>query len=147
MVGPYHPGTLGPMGTWYWIGVLAGVGVALGIAAAGVLLRWPLAALLAVVVAAAIGIAVFAWGEAVAGAVGGVAGAFGASPVVNGALRRGGTRLGLAVFVLLGALAAVALAFIPIIGFIEAIASPVVGSRLRRRTPERHAGLRTLARD
>jgi hypothetical protein len=135
------------VGTWYWIGVLAGLGAALGIAAAGFLLRWPLAAILAAVVAAAIGIAVFAWGEAAAGAVGAVAGAFGASPVVHGALRRGGTRLGLAVFVLLGALAAAALAFVPIVGLLEAIAMPVVGSRVRSRTPERHAGLRTLARD
>jgi hypothetical protein len=135
------------MGGWYWIGVLAGVGAALGIAAAGLLLRWPLAAVLAAVAAAAIGIAVFAWGEAVAGAVGGVAGAFGASPVVNGALRRGGTRLGLGVFVALGGLGAAALAFVPVAGYLVAAAMPVVGSRLRHRTPDRHAGLRTLARD
>ena len=135
------------MGGWYWIGVLAGLGVALGIAAAGVLLRWQFAALLAAVLGAAIGFGVFQWDEALAGAVGGVAGAFGISPLVTGALRRGGTRLGLAVFVLLGALLAAGLAFIPILGYVEAVLLPGVGLRARRRTPEQHAGLRILARD
>ena len=135
------------MGAWYWIGVLAGLGAALGVAAAGIILRWPLAAVVAAVAGAAVGFGVFHWGEAVAGAVGGVAGAFGASPVVTGALRRGGTRLGLAVFVALGALVAAGLAFIPIVGFVEAVLLPGVGLRTRRRTPDQHAGLRILARD
>ena len=135
------------MGGWYWIGVLAGLGVALGVAAAGILLRWQLAAVLAAVAGAAVGLGVFHWGEAVAAAVGGLAGAFGTSPVVTGALRRGGTRLGLAVFVALGALLAAGLAFIPIAGYLEAVLLPGVGLRTRRRTPEQHAGLRILARD
>ena len=135
------------MGAWYWIGVLAGLGAALGVAAAGILLRWPLAAVAAAVAGAAVGFGVFHWGEAVAGAVGGIAGAFGTSPVVTGALRRGGTRLGLAVFVALGALVAAGLAFIPIVGFVEAVLLPGVGLRTRRRTPDQHAGLRILARD
>ena len=135
------------MGGWYWIGVLAGLGAALGIAAAGVVLRWQFAAVLAAVLGAAIGFGVFQWDEALAGAAGGVAGAFGAAPLVTGALRRGGTRLGLAVFVLLGALLAAGLAFIPIVGYVEAVLLPGVGLRTRRRTPEQHAGLRILARD
>jgi hypothetical protein len=135
------------VGAWYWIGVLAGLGAALGVGAAGILLRWPLAALLAVIAGAAIGLGVLHWSEAVAGAVGGIAGAFGASPLVNGALRRGGTRLGLAVFVLLGGLVAAGLAFIPIVGYVEAVLLPGIGLRARRRTPEQHAGLRILARD
>ena len=135
------------MGGWYWIGVLAGLGAALGVAAAGILLRWQLAAVVAAVAGAAVGFGVFHWAEAVAGAVGGVAGAFGASPLVTGALRRGGTRFGLAVFVLLGALVAAGLAFIPIAGYLEAVLLPAVGLRARRRAPEQHAGLRILARD
>jgi hypothetical protein len=135
------------VGAWYWIGVLAGLGAALGVGAAGILLRWPLAALLAVVAGAAIGFGVLHWSEALAGALGGVAGAFGASPLVNGALRRGGTRLGLAVFVLLGGLVAAGLAFIPIAGYVEAVLLPGIGLRARRRAPEQHAGLRILARD
>jgi hypothetical protein len=135
------------VGAWYWIGVLAGLGAALGVAAAGILLRWPFAALLAVVAGAAIGFGVLHWSEALAGAVGGVAGAFGASPLVNGALRRGGTRLGLAIFVLAGGLLAAGLAFIPIAGYLEAVLLPGVGLRARRRAPEQLAGLRILARD
>jgi len=135
------------VGGWYWIGVLAGLGAAIGVGAAGILLRWPLAAVLAAVVGAAIGLAVFAWAEAVAGAAGGVAGAFGTSPVVAGALRRGGTRLGLAAFVALGGLLAAGLAFIPIVGYVEAVLLPGIGLRTRRRAPEQHAGLRILARD
>jgi hypothetical protein len=131
------------VGAWYWIGVLAGLGAALGVAAAGILLRWPFA----VVAGAAIGFGVLHWSEALAGAVGGVAGAFGASPLVNGALRRGGTRLGLAIFVLAGGLLAAGLAFIPIAGYLEAVLLPGVGLRARRRAPEQHAGLRILARD
>jgi hypothetical protein len=135
------------MGGWYWIGVLAGLGAALGVAAAGVVLRWPFAAAIAAVGGAAIGFGVFQWDEALAGALGGVAGAFGVAPLVNGALRRGGTRLGLAVFALLGALVAVGIAFIPILGYVEAVLLPGVGLRSRRRAPEQHAGLRILARD
>jgi hypothetical protein len=135
------------VGAWYWIGVLAGLGAALGVAAAGIVLRWPLAAVLGGAAGAAIGFGVFHWPEAIAGAVGGVVGSFGASPLVNGALRRGGTRLGLAVFVLVGGLVAAGIAFIPIAGYVEAVLLPGVGTRARRRAPEQHAGLRILARD
>jgi hypothetical protein len=135
------------VGAWYWIGVLAGLGAALGVAAAGILLRWPFAALLGAVVGAAIGFGVLHWTEAVAGGAGAVAGSFGASPLVNGALRRGGTRLGLVVFALLGGLVAAGLAFIPIVGYVQCVLLPAVGLRARRRAPQQHAGLRILARD
>ena len=102
------------MGAWYWIGVLVGDGVALGILAAAIVPRWIVAAVAAAVVAAAIGIVVFKWDEAVGGAVGGLAGGFGATPIVAGALRRGGTRGGLATLVGLGAVGAAALAFVPV---------------------------------
>ena len=34
-----------------------------------------------------------------------------------------------------------------ILGYLEAVAVLVLGWRLRRRSPDRHAGLRTLAKD
>ncbi len=135
------------MGGWYWIGVLAGIGVALGMFAAGIVLRWPIAAALGGVAAVAIAIAVFAWPEAVAGGAGAVAGAFGTAIVATGALRRGGTRGGVALLVGVASIAGAALAFVPVVGVLEAIAMPVIALRLRRKTPERYAGLRTLARD
>ena len=135
------------MGAWYWIGVLAGVGVAFGLGASVVVPRWPLAALPAAGLGAVVGLLVSQWPEAVGGAVGGVAGALGAAPVVAGALRRGGTRGGLALFVGVGALAVAGLAFVPGAGYLEAVILPALGLRLRSRLPERFAGLRTLARD
>jgi hypothetical protein len=121
--------------------------VALGILAAAIVPRWIVAAVAAAVVGAAIGILVFKWSEAVGGGVGGLAGGFGAVPVVVGALRRGGTRGGLALLVGLVAVAVAALAFVPVVGYLEALALPALALRLRRKTPERYAGLRTLARD
>jgi hypothetical protein len=135
------------VGAWYWIGVFAGIGVALGVFAAGVVPRWILAAVAAAVVGAAIGIAVLHWDEAVAGAVGGLAGGFGATPVVAGSLRRGATRGGLAALIGLAAVGVAGVAFVPVAGYLEALALPVLALRVRRKTPERYAGLRTLARD
>ena len=40
-----------------------------------------------------------------------------------------------------------ALAFVPVVGYLEALAVPLFGLRLRRNAPDKHAGLRTLARD
>ena len=42
---------------------------------------------------------------------------------------------------------AAALAFVPIVGYVMAVALPALGLRTRSREPDRHAGLRTLARD
>ena len=42
---------------------------------------------------------------------------------------------------------AAALAFVPIVGYVLAVALPAFGLRTRSREPDRHAGLRTLARD
>jgi len=36
---------------------------------------------------------------------------------------------------------------VPFVGYLEAVVLPALGLRLRSREPERHAGLRTLARD
>jgi hypothetical protein len=135
------------MGGWYTIGILAGVGAAFGMLAAAIVPRFVVAAVAAAVAGALVGFFVFGWPEAIAGAVGGVLGSLGATPVVAGALRRGGTRGGTALLVGLAALVVAALAFVPVLGYLEAAALPVLGRRLRRREPERHAGLRTLARD
>ncbi len=144
------------MGWWYWIGVSAGLGTALGVLFAGylgaaraVLVMGGLAAL---GLGAAAGYAIDAWqpggwGDIVAGAAGGALGLLGAAQVVAGALRRGGTRGGTATLVTAAALVAAGIAFIPVAGYLEALALPALAARLRRSQPERYAGLRTLARD
>src|ERR1700722_9426530 len=134
------------MGTWYWIGVLAGLGASLGVLCTGLVPR-RVAAGAAAVLAGVIGITLFGWDEVIGGLVGGVTGGLGAMPVVRGALRRGGTRGGLAALVALSALGVAALAFVPVLGYLEAVALPGLALRLRSREPERYAGLRTLARD
>jgi len=144
------------MGTWYWIGVSVGLGAAVGVLLAG-LVGWMRAAAIALVIAAAgvglalgVGIAGWetgGWLDRIGGAVGGVAGAIGAIPIVGGALRRGGTRGGTAILVAGAALVIGGLAFVPALGFLEAIALPAFAARLRSRQPERYAGLRMLAKD
>lgn len=134
------------MGSWYWIGVLVGLGVSLGVLSTGLLPR-PVAALAAAVVGGAIGIGVFGWDEAIGAVVGGVSGGLAAIPLVRGALRRGGTRGGLAAIVALGAVGVAAVAFVPVVGYLEAVLLPGLAIRMRAREPERYAGLRTLARD
>jgi len=138
------------MGDWYSIGVFAGLGVALGIAAAGAFggRRFALVApFLAAAVGVALGIVFADAEEAAAAGVGGVLGAAGALQLVRGALGRGGTRFGTALLVLLAAVVAAAIAFVPLLGYVEAVAVPALGVRLRKRAGERYAGLRTLARD
>jgi hypothetical protein len=135
------------MGSWYTIGILVGLGTSLGVAAAGVLRRMLPAALLAAVAAAAIGFAFWEWQQAAGGVAGALCGALGAAPLVAGALRRGGTRGGTATLLGLASLVGAALAFVPVVGYLEALAVPLLGARARRREPERHAGLRSLARD
>ena len=66
-------------------------------------------------------------------------------PRVN-TTRVGGTRGGTALLVAGAAVIAAALAWIPVVGFVEAVALPALAVRLRRRAPERYAGLRTLAK-
>jgi hypothetical protein len=138
------------MGNWYWIGVFAGLGVALGIAAAAGLAgrRWALLApLLAAAIAVALGVTFADVEEAAGGGAGGILGAAGALQLVGGALGRGGTRVATALLVMIGAAVVAALAFVPVLGYVEALAVPALGMRLRRRAGKRYAGLRTLARD
>jgi hypothetical protein len=135
------------VGDWYTIGILAGLGAAIGLACTGVLRRALLSLVVAVVVAVGIGLAFGQWDEAVGGLAGAACGSLGSAPLVSGALRRGGTRGGTATLLALASLALAALAFVPVLGYLEAAAVPLLGARLRRSSPDRHAGLRTLARD
>ena len=139
------------MGDWYTIGLALGLGIALGTLFAGLLSATPLgrgaAVVLAGVAGALVGIFVDDWTELVAGAAGGLVGAAGAAIIVAGALRRGGTRAGLALIVAAVAVGLAAVAFVPVVGYLEAVALPFLAVRLRRTQAERYAGLRTLAKD
>lgn len=139
------------MGAWYLIGLLAGIGAALGVLFVGMLASLRYGVLAALVLAAAVGVgiglAVEDWQEALAAGLGAVCGAVGAAQVVSGALRRGGTRSGTALLVGGAAILIAALAFVPVLGYLEALALPALGARLRARGGKRYAGLRILARD
>jgi hypothetical protein len=140
------------MWEWYRNGLSLGLGIAIGGALSALLA--PRRALLGVVAvtaaAAAAALGYFAiddWSDAVAGGVGGVLGTAAAAIFVVGALTRGGTRGGTAVLVLGAALGLAALAFVPAIGYLEAVAVVFLAARARKRRPGRYAGLRSLARD
>ena len=139
------------MGDWYTIGLALGIGAALGVLFAGLLSSTPLGRAAAVVLAGAagaiVGIVIEDWTEVVAGALGGVVGAGAAVIVVSGALRRGGTRGGLALIVAAVAAGLAGLAFVPGAGYLVALALPILAVRLRRTQADRYAGLRSLARD
>ena len=144
------------VGSWYWIGVSVGCGAAAGVLFASFSGNKRAALIVAAIAAAGVGAGLgFAiaswqtggWIDRLGGIVGGLLGSFGASQVVSGALRRGGTRGGTATLVGGAALVLAAAAWIPVVGYLEALALPALGARLRRARPERYAGLRTLARD
>jgi len=139
------------VGSWYWIGVCAGLGVAVGVLLAGLFAGTRIALAAALVLAAGagvgIGLALGQWDEAIGGGVGGTLGSLGAAQLVMGTLRRGGARFGTALFVAIAAVAFAAAAWIPIAGYLEAVLVPAFATRLRGRAPERYAGLRSLARD
>jgi hypothetical protein len=139
------------MGDWYWIGACAGLGVGIGVLCAGLLAatRATIVAALALAAGAgvAVGLGIGEWDEAIGGGAGGALGVIGAAQVVAGTLRRGGARFGTAVFVGLAAIVLAAVAWIPVVGYLEAVLVPAFAARLRRRVPERYAGLRSLARD
>jgi hypothetical protein len=141
------------MGSWYWIGVAAGLGTGAGVAIGALIpagragVRAAVAVVLAVAAGIGIGLAVGGWTEAAAGGIGGVLGAVSSVPIVAGALRGGGTRFGVAVLVAGAGLVLAGLAFVPAVGYLEAVAVPLYALRLGRRGPDRHAGLRILAKD
>jgi hypothetical protein len=139
------------VGAWYTIGLCVGLGTGAGVLLSGLLASWRLGVALAVILAAAAGVAVgfvfFGWPEALGGGIGGLLGSLGAAGIVQGALRRGGTRGGTAIIVGLAGVGVAALAFVPAVGYVEAVVIPVLAVRLRRRRDGRYAGLRILARD
>jgi hypothetical protein len=144
---PAYTGRL--MADVYWIGVFLGLGLGVGILLAGVLGGTRAGLLAAIGLAAVIGFALGIWlgdePDAAAGALGGIFGAVSTGEIVRGALRRGGARLGTALLVAAAAVAVAVLALIPVVGYLEFLALPFLVVRLRRRQPERYAGLRTLA--
>ena len=139
------------MGAWYTIGLFAGLGVALGVLLVGLLASLRAGVAVAFVAAAAVmvalGLGLETWKEALAGALGAAAGSFGAGRLVGGALQRGGTRLGTAVLVGAAAIVLAGLAFVPVFGYLEAVALPALAARLRARAGGRYEGLRILAKD
>ena len=132
----------------YWIGVLVGIGTALGVLFAALLATSRAGVALAAVLAAGAGVlAGFGlgdWPGALAGGVGGLAGSLGAARLVTGALRRGGTRWGTATLLAGAAAGLGALAFVPALGYLAAVSVPLVGARLHRQAGRRYAGLRVL---
>ena len=144
------------MGSWYWIGVSAGLGTAVGVLLAGSFGAGRAQRVAVILLAGAAGAGIGflignwqtgGWEDRAAGIAGGVAGALGATETVSGALRRGGTRAGTAALVGGAALILAGLAWIPVLGYLIALALLVLVPLLMRRRPERYAGLRTLARD
>jgi hypothetical protein len=139
------------VGSWYVIGLLAGIGVGLGVLFTGMLasLRFGAVAAgaFAAAVAVGVGLGVEHWQEAVAGGLGAVCGVLGARAVVGGALTRGGTRGGTALLVGVAAAVIAGLAFVPALGYLEAVLLPALGLRLRAQAGKRYAGLRILAKD
>jgi hypothetical protein len=139
------------MGSWYWIGVCAGLGVAVGVLLAGFLTGARVVLAGALVLAAGAGVAAgFAlgqWDEAIGGGIGGALGSIGAAQLVSGTRRRGGTRFGTGLFITLAAVVLAAAAWIPVAGYLEALLVPALAARLRGRAGERYAGLRSLAKD
>ena len=69
------------------------------------------------------------WGDAVAGAAGGVLGGAAAGVVVRGALGRGGTRGATGLLVGVGRLIGAALAFVPVVGYLVALLAAVLARR------------------
>jgi len=139
------------VGSWYWIGVCAGLGVGIGVLLAALLGATRALLVAALVLAGGLGVLVGfglgQWDEAIGGGTGGVLGALGAAQLVAGTLRRGGTRFGTALFIGLAAVVLAVLAWIPGVGYLEAAVVPALAARLRGRMPERYAGLRSLAKD
>jgi hypothetical protein len=150
-----HPVTVSTLsrgvGEWYWIGLTVGLGTGCGVFASGILGRVRGGLLAAAAVGAGVGVLagflIEDWDEALGGGLGGIAGALGAVGIVAGALRRGGTRGGTAAIVGVAGVVVAALGLIPGVGYLEAVALPLLSLRLRARSGSRYAGLRILARD
>jgi hypothetical protein len=138
------------VGDWYSIGVAVGVGLGLGLLLSGILsvnrVGTGLALVASAVLGGALGLVVDDTEEIVSGALGGALGAFAAAVVVHGAMRRGATRMGVATYVGAVGLLVVLVAFVPVAGYVLALALPLAAIRMRGRQAARYAGLRTLAK-
>jgi hypothetical protein len=136
------------VGAWYTIGLSLGLGLGVGVILSALLGVNTVGVAVALVSGAAagalVGVAVGGSLETIAGGIGGLLGALSAAAVVFGAMRRGATRLGLASFVGLGGVLVALVGLIPILGYVEAVALPVLAVRMRGREAPRFAGLRTL---
>jgi hypothetical protein len=120
---------------WYWLGVLLGLGVAVGVVGRAGRNPFLLGVSVALLGAAVlIALLALAWWGLVA---------FVGSAAVSGyALRRLSSAARL-----LGSLATTGLAFVPVLGYVLAVLAPLAGVRLGRRAGSRYAGLRVLAKD
>jgi hypothetical protein len=138
------------VGAWYTIGLCLGIGLGLGVVVAGLLaanaLGTGIAAIAGAALGAAVGYVVGDLPETIAGGVAGLVGAVSAAALVQGALRRGATRIGLAAYLGAAGLLVCLLALIPALGYLLAVAVPLLAARMRGRQASRFAGLRTLAR-
>jgi hypothetical protein len=138
------------VGAWYSIGVTLGLALGIGVILSGLLSVNTAGVGAAVLLGAAAGLGLgFLIGgtaETVAGGIGGLLGALSAAAVVVGAMRRGATRLGVAAYIGVVGILIGLVAFIPIAGYVVAVALPLLAARLRGREAARFAGLRTLAK-
>ena len=138
------------MGSWYTIGLALGLGIGLGVLftalVGGTAVGVGIAAVAGAAVGLLLGVTLGGAAEMVAGGVGGVLGSLSAAAVVLGSTRRGATRLGIAIFVGVGGVGVALLGLIPLVGYVEAVALPLLALRLRGRHGARYAGLRTLAK-
>jgi len=138
------------VGSWYTIGLCLGLGLGIGVVLIGILgsnvLGVGVGTIVGAAVGVAIGLAIGDTAEVIAGGVGGCLGALSAAAIVHGALRRGGTRLGIAAYLGVLGLLICLVALIPAVGYVEAVAIPLLAARMRGRQAARFAGLRTLAK-
>ena len=127
-----------------------GLGLAVGLLLAGALAGWRygliVSALGALAVGVGAGLLVKGWLGLPGSLLGALIGAMSASIVARGALRRGATPGGTAFIIASAAVAVAVLAFVPVAGYVLAVVVPALAARRARREPERHAGLRTLAK-
>ena len=143
---PYNPA----VGDWYEIGMTLGLGVAAGLLLAGLVAAWRYGVLVstlgALAIGAVAGLLIKGWIGLPGALVGALIGAVSASIVARGALRRGATTGGTAFLVGSASIFIAMLALIPLVGYVIAVVVPAVAARRARQEPERHAGLRSLAR-